>query len=477
MKSRNLILSIIMAVSAVTAHAFDFTIGRLGYSIISLPGLTVSVGLARYNASDPELNYTDIVIPDSVLYAGRYFKVIEIRSYGFGSDSPFESSYESTVTSIKLPETLISISEGGFYRCASIESITIPSSVGYIGKKAFSKCTKLKHVNIPSSLVELEENLFENTNLESLFIPKNIVQIKKEQCLPASVSDLTIEDSEDVLKVWVKESPNSAGRPVNNLYYGRNMVCHNYVQQYHQKIFKVKNKFVIGELVTNVQDVDFNDVDTIVSYANYPPSTLSVSNSTYMFTQVLVPKGCLDAYRKTNWGYFWNIQEMDDDKFEKPTCDIPSIQFSDGKLKITTSTSGATCFYSISDTDVVNNAPVSGDINLTATYNITAYATADGYEKSETATATLCYIDGTFNTDGIETPQTAKRAVVISSNGGILTISGVEPGEEVSLYSISGSKISSVKASSSTVSLAGKNLQSNVGIIKIGNESIKVQVK
>ena len=234
---------------------------------------------------------------------------------------------------------------------------------------------------------------------------------------------------------------------------------------------------MIGELVTNVQDVDFNDVDTIVSYANYPPSTLSVSNSTYMFTQVLVPKGCLDAYRKTNWGYFWNIQEMDDDKFEKPTCDIPSIQFSDGKLKITTSTSGATCFYSISDTDVVNNAPVSGDINLTATYNITAYATADGYEKSETATATLCYIDGTFNTDGIETPQTAKRAVVISSNGGILTISGVEPGEEVSLYSISGSKISSVKASSSTVSLAGKNLLSNVGIIKIGNESIKVQVK
>ena len=166
-----------------------------------------------------------------------------------------------------------------------------------------------------------------------------------------------------------------------------------------------------------------------------------------------------------------------DELVEKSQCDKPVISYADGKLKIESSTSGSICFYSISDADVVNNAPVSGDINLTATYNITAYATADGYDKSETATATLCYIDGTFNSDGIETPQAAKRAVVISSRNSILTISGVELGEVVSLYSISGSKISSVKASSSSVSLEGKNLQSNVGIIKIGNESIKIQVK
>ena len=146
-------------------------------------------------------------------------------------------------------------------------------------------------------------------------------------------------------------------------------------------------------------------------------------------------------------------------------------------MKIESSTSGSRCFYSISDADIVSDIPVNGDINLTATYKITAYAGADGYGYSETATATLCYIDGTFKTDGIETPQAAKRAVVISSHDGILTISGIEPGEEVSLYSISGSKISSVKASSSSVSLDGKSLRSNVGIVKIGNESIKVLLK
>jgi len=480
MKIKNLLLCLVMAVYAMAAHAYDFTIGRLGYSIISTYELTVSVGLSGYSSSDPEMNYTDIVIPDSVLYAGKYFKVTQIQRYGFGdtwTDKGFGSTYVTTVSSIQLPNTLRSICEGGFYRCANIESVNIPSSVSYIGKKSFSNCTELKHINIPSSLVELEEQLFENTNLDSLFIPNTIEQIKKDKCLPASVSDLTIEDSEDVLKIWVDQSSKSEGRPVNNLYYGRNVVCHNYVKQYHQNIFKVKNKFVIGELVTNVFDVDYNDVDTIVSYANRPPSILSASNSTYMFTQVFVPKGCLDAYKNTSWGYFWNIQEMDDDEYEKPTCNTPNIMYTDGKLKITSSTSGATCYYSISDADIVSNATVNGDINLTATYNITAYATAEGYEKSETATATLCYIDGTFTADGIETPQAAKRAVVISSNGGMITISGVEQGEEVSLYSISGSKVSSVKSMSSTTTLDGKDLISTIGVLKIGNDSVKYLIK
>ena len=60
---------------------------------------------------------------------------------------------------------------------------------------------------------------------------------------------------------------------------------------------------------------------------------------------------------------------------------------------------GTVCQYSITDTDI--KAGNGNEVQLGVTYTISVYAAKAGYENSETATATLCWIDAAPKTEGI----------------------------------------------------------------------------
>ena len=471
MKIKNFILSIIMAVSAVTAHAYDIEDNGIYYNVVSLDEMTLAVAGGNWVG--------DVVIPSSVIYNGRKFTVTKLSKEAMKVD-------------------------------AGLNSVTLPSTIKEIEESAICDYRRPQgcapyHLYIPKDN-QIETLGWQAIGMDygetnTLYFPKlrkygfNAVRGVSAISIPPRVEFLTFGgkilfgcNRKVVFEEGSCENHNydyftgaNIIAKVHELYLGRAMFFQENHKTYSFIGFEDVKKLTIARTPDDVYNMDFvklDGVDTLICYAPTPPTSIrATTNSTYMNAKVFVPDASIEQYKSHEiWGKFWNIYPISQ-SIEKTQCEKPTILYVDGKLKIESSTSGSQCFYSISDADVVSDFPVNGDINLTATYNITAYAGADGYGYSETATATLCYIDGTFNTDGIETPQAAKRAVVISSNGGILTISGVEPGEEVSLYSISGSKITSVKASTSSVILDGKSLQSNVGIIKIGNESIKIQVK
>ena len=471
MKIRNLILSIIMAVSAVTAHAYDIEDNGIYYNVVSLDEMTLAVAGGNWVG--------DVVIPSSVIYNGRKFTVTKIESKAMIG--------LNDLVSVTLPSTIKEIEESAIY-------VYERSQGGAPFHLYIPKDNQIETLGWQAMVMHYGE-----TN--TLYFPKlrkygfNAVRGVSAISIPPRVEFLT--DGSRISFGWNRKVVFEEGSceyhnynhfmgadiiaKVHELYLGRAM----FFQENHKTIsfigFEDVKKLTIARTPDDVYNMDFvklDGVDTLICYAPTPPTSIrATTNSTYMNAKVFVPDASIEQYKSHEiWGKFWNIYPISQ-SIEKTQCEKPTILYVDGKLKIESSTSGSRCFYSISDADIVSDIPVNGDINLTATYKITAYAGADGYGYSETATATLCYIDGTFKTDGIETPQAAKRAVVISSHDGILTISGIEPGEEVSLYSISGSKISSVKASSSSVSLDGKSLRSNVGIVKIGNESIKVLLK
>lgn len=470
MKIKNFILSIIMAVSAVTAYAYDIEDNGIYYNVVSLDEMTLAVAGGNWVG--------DVVIPSSVIYNGRKFTVTKIESNAMVG--------LRGLVSVTLPSTIKEIEESAIYDYGRPQSYA-PYRL-YIPKD-----NQIETLGWQAIWTNYGE-----TN--TLYFPKlrkygfNAVVGVSAISIPPRVEFLT--DGSRISFGWNRKVVFEEGSceyhnyhdfmgakiaKVHELYLGRAM----FFQENHKTIsfigFEDVKKLTIARTPDDVYNMDFvklDGVDTLICYAPTPPTSIrATTNSTYMNAKVFVPDASIEQYKSHEiWGKFWNIYPISQ-SIEKTQCEKPTILYVDGKLKIESSTSGSRCFYSISDADIVSDIPVNGDINLTATYKITAYAGADGYGYSETATATLCYIDGTFKTDGIETPQAAKRAVVISSHDGILTISGIEPGEEVSLYSISGSKISSVKASSSSVSLDGKSLRSNVGIVKIGNESIKVLLK
>jgi hypothetical protein len=209
------------------------------------------------------------------------------------------------------------------------------------------------------------------------------------------------------------------------------------------------------------------------------PSQLkpTFKTNTYLNATLYVPKGTKAAYKQAEgWNKFFTIEE-DENALITESCATPIIEYQNGKLKISSATAGSSCFYSINATDVTAESLVTSDIDLSATYIITAYATAPEHTNSETVTATLCWLDGRLETDGVKSMVAEKRPVIITSDKGLLRISGLNDNERVSVYSIDGKLVSSTLAHSSIVTTDATMLKDGIVIIRIGEESFKVFVK
>lgn len=197
-----------------------------------------------------------------------------------------------------------------------------------------------------------------------------------------------------------------------------------------------------------------------------------------------VPKAYLQDY-KANLGskypYIYASKDDDGQGEDKPVtaCATPTITYSDGELQFASTTDGAQYHYTITDTDIKNDAlSEDGKVQLAAAYNITAYATADGYKQSEKATAVLYWVKANGSLEnGASTNinQTKTRGIVTTSHDGIVTLSGLDNGEEVRFYSVDGKQIGTVKAIDGVASQAVSS--ASLVIAKIGGQAIKIAVK
>lgn len=93
-------------------------------------------------------------IPASVTYNGTTYTVTMI---GFGA---FDDC--SGLTSVTIPNSIISIDDYAFRNCSGLSSITIPSSVTTIGDDAFYNCTGLTSLTIPNAVTSIGGYAFYN---------------------------------------------------------------------------------------------------------------------------------------------------------------------------------------------------------------------------------------------------------------------------------------------------------------------------
>lgn len=119
------------------------------------------------------------------------------------------------------------------------------------------------------------------------------------------------------------------------------------------------------------------------------------------------------------------------------------------------------------------------EISLSATYEISVYATKLGYDNSETTTATLCWIDVEPKTEGITNIAANVRAlpVMIQNNGSTLTVSGADDGKRISVYSINGTQAGSAISQNGAATIPTTLQSGSAAIVKIGDKSIKVVMK
>ena len=218
----------------------------------------------------------------------------------------------------------------------------------------------------------------------------------------------------------------------------------------------------------NLETVYFKGKKCNSSYKDLDIPTTSI---------IKVPTEYLQDYKNAfgpnyKYIYAWNPDETGEDNKPVTQCSTPSISYESGKLMFACETTGAKYHYTITDTDIKSDAlSENGEVSLSAAYNISVYATADGYKASDKAEATLYWIDANLD-NGTNINMVRTRGVVASAHDGIITLSGLDNGEVVKFYAADGKYLGSSVAANGSASYA---VNESLVIAKVGKDSIKIR--
>ena len=222
-----------------------------------------------------------------------------------------------------------------FYVCDGLTSITIPSSVTSLGDNCFEGCYGLTSITIPSSVTSLGYSCFSScSGLTSITIPSSVT----------SLGDNCFNWCSGLTSITIPSSVTSLGN-----------FCFSGCSGLETFYFKGK-------------------VPMYASVAGIP--TMCV---------IKVPTEYLQDYKDalgSNYKYIyaWNSDESGDDDKPVTPCATPSISYASGELKFTSETAGVEYHYTITDADMASDTySKEGKVTLSAAYNISVYATADGY--------------------------------------------------------------------------------------------------
>ena len=114
-------------------------------------------------------------------------------------------------------------------------------------------------------------------------------------------------------------------------------------------------------------------------------------------------------------------------------------------------------------------------VSLTVCYDISVTAMKAWFSNSDIATAKLYWLPSSGSLDETSINSVSMRGIAIQSDGGFITISGLDNNETVSFYAIDGKNLGFSTAIKGTTFFTAKS--GSVVIAKFGNESIKILVK
>lgn len=92
-----------------------------------------------------------------------------------------EEAFSGTaLSSVTLPNKLITLGPWTFSYCQDLEKVILPNSLKRIEKGTFASCVKLKRIIFPEKLEEIGEKAFYGCGLEELHIPEGVREIGAE---------------------------------------------------------------------------------------------------------------------------------------------------------------------------------------------------------------------------------------------------------------------------------------------------------
>lgn len=451
----------------------------------------------------------DIIIPDTV-YLFYDWEAIPYRVTSIGK-SAFRGC--DSITNVSIPSSVTNIGDYAFYGCDGITSIEIPNNVTNVGDYAFCSCTGLTSVVIGNSVTSIGNYAFYGCGgITSITIPNNVTKLGNYAFRYCSALKTVVnfslftfnKKSDDYGEVAyyankVINAPNGEFIDDFVFYTSDNenflagyignatelVLPENYKgENYHigeQAFYSYTGltSVTIPYCVTGIGDYSFYGCYNLTNITSFIPAGKLFAIGEYTFYRVdsknctlYVPYKAKEKYASTDgWKYFKNIVEFKDP--EITFCATPQISYSNGKLFIECETEDAEFFTTVTSSYVKDYT--TSEFDLSATYNICVYATANGYKDSDTVYATLCWIengdDNDYTTEIINIPATA---ALITSTNGTLAISCSLNGENVAVYNTDGVLVGTTTIENGSATIATGLSKGTIAIVKIGEKSIKI---
>lgn len=489
-----------------------------GLQAALLPSTVNSIGESAFQHCD---NMKQVNIPEGV-------KIIQNLTFN-----------NCGITSLTIPSTVTDITLHAFSSCVNLEEIIIPATVKNIGDFVFAHCTSVKHISIPDSNLKFQiddDNVFLGcTGLETVDIDKREVK----GWFKGNTSLKTVNFGIHVLKIdneafygctgltsvyiprFVEEIGTAAfggctgitsfDVDEENRYYcsqdgllfndgtylhilvsyplgKEDVVLQDFVDLIDAGAFQgsTYSTIILPERVQRIKAGAFKDCANLKTVKCYRSALSEVPDKTTKITEVEVGafEGCdlskatlwvhewaLDDYKAfEEWNKFGNIVDMN--------CVTPVISYVDGTLNFASETPGVIYHYTIEDKDIVTDQIVdNGKVYLDGCYEVSVYASAEGFDNSDVAKACLFFLPNPqgddITTDVIEIPE--MRGILAYSNNGFITITGLNNLEYVSFYDLNGTKLGAVSAYNGVATF--KAAVGSVVIATFTNSSIKILVR
>ena len=477
------------------ASAYDCQVDGIYYNLIP-KGNVAEVTYQKVENGYPYSDYSgSVVIPEKFTYEGVEYSVTTIGERAFldctgltsvtipnSVTSIGEGAFGSCtgLTSVTIPNSVTSIGHGAFGSCTGLTSVTIPNSVTTIGDYAFDYCTGLTSVTIPSSITSIEDRAFSYCySLTSITIPNSVTSIGggafyyctglTSVTIPSSVTSIegrAFQDCTGLTSVTIPNSVTSIGG-------------------YAFEDCRGLTSMTIGSGIRYIHEQAFaacNNLEEVYCLAeNVPGTSTNVFEKSYPeYMTLYVPASSLNAYKTTEpWSLFGTIKAISGSGEEPTKCATPTISYGGKRLTFSCETEGVEYVYEIKDADIRKG--YDAEVALSATYEISVYATKSGYENSDVATATLVWTDAIFTVTTPETPTSAKAIaesipMLISAQNGTITVRGEQNGLPLTVYTADGKMLGSATMKDGQASISTNLQRGEIAIVKAGTRSVKIKM-
>ena len=192
-------------------------------------------------------------------------KVICDKAFNWCADEDsYVLSYNDTLKSIKVPDTVIRIGNHAFRNCLVLDGIVMSKTLRYIGEHAFSGCKALFEINLPKSVVEIGDAAFCGCEaLTSINIPNSLSKLNNSVFSECAFSQISIPNT-------IREIDNFAFYQCRNL---RRVLVPTSVNKFGVGLFGGCSSLVEAELPNTLDELGYE------FFSGCPLSHFNIPNS------------------------------------------------------------------------------------------------------------------------------------------------------------------------------------------------------